>query len=288
MSADGSTWEFVRTTLTAPGVSAAYGYFVDGATPGLHRGLPSRHLTFIISMDAPVETAESPEAVRQHRLVGNEVILGGLHTAPAYVYQPARQRGVQLAVHPLAARRLFGVRAADLTDLAHEGENVLGTAVRSLRDRMHELPTWRGRLAAIDEFLTERALRADGEPGPRWEVAAAWAWLTENRGSGTIAELARETTMSSRQLSTLFARELGIGPKTVSNLMRFDHALAALGARVRAGAPVNLADIADGCGYYDQSHLAREFHRFTGTSASGFLAEEFRNIQAGGHQPATE
>lgn len=288
MTTEPSTWEFTRTTLTVPGVSVAYGYFVDGVTPGMHRGLPSRNLTFIISMDDPVETAADPEAWRENRLVGTDVVLGGLHTTPAYVHQPRRQRGIQLAVHPLAARRLFGVRAAELTDLTHEGEDVLGPPVRSLRDRLHELPTWRQRFTAIDEFLTGRMVRSERHEAPRREVAAAWDRLTGTRGTGTVADLARETAMSSRQLSTLFDRELGIGPKTLASLMRFDHALAALGGRVRAGAAVDLADIAQACGYYDQSHLAREFRRFTGTSPSGFLAEEFRNIQAGGHQPAAD
>lgn len=286
MSTEVSTGEFTRTTLTVPGVSVAYGYFVDGATPGLHRGLPSRHMTFIISMDEPVETAADPQAWRENRLVGTDVVLGGLHTTPAHVYQPRRQRGVQLAVHPLAARRLFGVRAAELTELVHEGEDVLGPGVRSLRDRLHELPTWRQRFTAIDEFLWNCTLRTERTAPPRDEVAMAWDLLTGTRGTGTVADLARETAMSSRQLSTLFDRELGVGPKAVASLMRFDHALAALGGCVRAGAAVDLADIAQACGYYDQSHLAREFRRFTGTNPSGFLTEEFRNIQAGGHQPA--
>jgi AraC-like DNA-binding protein len=56
---------------------------------------------------------------------------------------------------------------------------------------------------------------------------------------------------------------------------------------VRAGA-LDLAAVAAECGYADQSHLAREFRRFAGTSPSGWIAEEFPNIQAGGHRYARE
>jgi hypothetical protein len=106
-----TTWEFTRRGLAVPGVSVAYGYFAEGLTPGLHRGLPSRDLAFVISLDEPVETAESPEAWAQHRVTARGVIGAGLRTRPAYVHQPRRQCGLQLAVHPPAARSLFGVRA---------------------------------------------------------------------------------------------------------------------------------------------------------------------------------
>jgi AraC-like DNA-binding protein len=45
-----------------------------------------------------------------------------------------------------------------------------------------------------------------------------------------------------------------------------------------------LADIAAVCGYADQSHLNRDFAAFTGTSPTGWIAEEFGAIVAGGHR----
>ena len=42
-----------------------------------------------------------------------------------------------------------------------------------------------------------------------------------------------------------------------------------------------LADLAADCGYFDQAHLAREFRALAGCPPSQWLAEEFRNVQAG-------
>jgi hypothetical protein len=50
----------------------------------------------------------------------------------------------------------------------------------------------------------------------------------------------------------------------------------------------DLAWVAAECGYFDQSHLDREFRAFAGTSPSGWIAEEFPNIQAGGHRYARD
>ncbi|MCT2582875.1 AraC family transcriptional regulator [Actinophytocola gossypii] len=279
-----STWEVARGALTVPGVPAAYGYFMDGVAPGLHRGLPSRYLTFLVSLDEPVGTARTRDDWERNRLARHDVVLGGLRTDPTYVRQTRRQVGIQLAVHPLAARSLFGLPAASLAALTCEGVDVLGDGVRALRERLHELPTWPRRFAALDEYLWSRA--AGRHASPRPEVTAAWHQLSH--GTVTITELARNTALSTRQLSALVNRELGIGPKALARLMRFDRVVAAIGTEVRAGRRPRLAEIAHGCGFSDQSHLVRDFRRFTGTSPTGFLAEELRNVQAGGHRPGAD
>jgi transcriptional regulator GlxA family with amidase domain len=126
-----------------------------------------------------------------------------------------------------------------------------------------------------------------------------------------IGEIAQRVFLSRRRLSTLFVAELGITPKEAARTMRFTHAVTRIGEGVRAlgsggrtgGEPprrgtrpggaararrLDLAGVAAECGYADQSHLDREFRAFAGTSPSGWIAEEFPNIQAGGHRYARD
>jgi len=140
---------------------------------------------------------------------------------------------------------------------------------------------------------------------PRAEVVEAWRLLTATRGRIRIGELAERVFLSRRRLSTLFVAELGITPKEAARTMRFTHAVSRIGAGVRASegeaaadavrggeegrrAPLDLARIAAECGFADQSHLDREFRAFAGTSPTGWIAEEFPNIQAGGHRYARD
>lgn len=58
----------------------------------------------------------------------------------------------------------------------------------------------------------------------RAEIAEAWTWMAGYRGSGRIDNLARHVLLSRRQLNTLFTREVGLSPKSVSRLMRFHQA----------------------------------------------------------------
>ena len=86
------------------------------------------------------------------------------------------------------------------------------------------------------------------------------------------------STYSRRRLTQLLTAETGHGPKTVQRLARFDTARRHVAARASAGS--SLADVAALAGYYDQSHLVRDFREFAGLGPSAWLAAEFPNVQA--------
>ena len=73
--------------------------------------------------------------------------------------------------------------------------------------------------------------------------------------------------------------ELGLSPKELCRLFRFDRVIALL-----ADGADSLAEVAAESGYADQSHLTREFRQMAGCSPTTWLAEERRNIQDGGHR----
>jgi AraC-like DNA-binding protein len=66
-------------------------------------------------------------------------------------------------------------------------------------------------------------------------------------------------------------------------LIRFERASAQIADSVRRCATADLAAVAANTGYSDQAHLTREFVQFAGVPPRRWIAEEFRNIQDGGH-----
>ncbi|AEF41140.1 helix-turn-helix domain-containing protein [Hoyosella subflava] len=273
--------EFARGSMRIPGIAAAYGYRSEGLSPGVHRGLPSQYVTFIISLDDPIETAASAEDLAAGVTLRNEVVISGLHTSPAYVRQPEHQAGVQLAVHPLLARQLFGVPVGELSELTYEGAGLLGRGIGLLREELHELPTWQQRFDTLRDYL-HRRLDATAK-SPRRELFGAWNHLAATGGAATAGQVADVVNLSSRRLTDLFRNETGISPKDAGRLIRFDRAITLVGASLRGGHTPVFADVAAECGFYDHAHLVREFRRFTGTTPTRWLAEEFQNLQAGGH-----
>lgn len=79
-----------------------------------------------------------------------------------------------------------------------------------------------------------------------------------NKGSLGIANLAKESFVSTRQLERLFHEYVGITPKKLSNLIRYQF----LWRDVLAEPDFDVLSAVHKFGYTDQSHLLREFKRY--------------------------
>ncbi len=247
------------------GFVAAYGGYRDaGGPPAVHRGLPSPYLTFIVTLDDDLELLEGDARTAFPTLVG------GLHLAPVTVVHDGRQSGVQISLHPLGARALFGCPAADLGPGNHVAADVAPRWVDTLQDRVRSAGDWAGRFAALDAVLSAVVQSATIDR----RVLAAWHALS--RGGWSVGATADAVGWGTRRLAREFGSEFGVSPKTAARLGRFDRARREL---QRPGSPLLLADLAAGHGYYDQAHLAREFREFAGIAPSGWLAEERRSVQ---------
>ena len=275
---------FVSTGGVLPGlVASTVGYHDVGPAQPLHRGLPSPYLTFIFSLADPIVTGETTDHATGPDAWQTSIIVGGLHQRPAFIVPDDYQYGIQLAVHPLAARAIFGVSTAELTALVSEGADVLGDHAERLRQRLAAEESWPARFAVLQGFLRTRVEVAGRRSSPRAELAEAWRWLAWHRGDGSMAGLARHVALSPRQLTQVFVRELGVGPKQVARLMRFHHAVQLIAAAAPSG-ELDLSGVAARAGFFDHAHLDRDFAQFAGISPTGWLDEERRNIQAGGHR----
>ena len=274
-----------REDVLPGAVVSACAYESSGMPEGDHRGLPSPWITFIVSVDGPVRvsgTVDDGERFDPAAATSYDVIVAGLHPVAARVEQPVAQRGVQLALHPLAAQALLGCRSAELLGPGDHGHEVLGRAATELHERVGSRTDPDGWLDEVANWLRSRT--ADGRrTSVRPEVAAAWQVAQATGGRCRIEDLARTVQLSPRQLRALMIAETGLSPKQLCRQFRFDGVVARL-----ADGDRTLAQIAAENGYADQAHLTREFRQMAGCTPTQWLAEERRNIQDGGHRNRPE
>jgi AraC-like DNA-binding protein len=245
------------------------GYRQRGVPPLTHRGLPSPYLTLILTIDDPLVVTAHPD--RRQSPGRYDTLLGGLHLSPALIAHGGRQSGVQVSVHPLACRALFGLPAGELAGLDLDLADVLGPRpADELRGRLRATATWPDRFAAVDAALLALSREADVHP----DITHVYRRLLTGHGRVPVGTLAAEVGWSARYLTGRFRVETGLGLKEAARVMRFDR------ARRRLAPGVRLADLAAETGYYDQAHLAREFRALAGCSPSQWLADEFGFVQA--------
>ncbi|WP_420123739.1 helix-turn-helix domain-containing protein [Nakamurella sp.] len=265
--------------------------------PGEHRGFPSPWLTLVFSLSGALPIAV-PDGGRM-RSAEFHVPVGGLHTRA--VVMPRRlphaptadQRGIQLAVHPLAARAVFGLPAAalagevlEIDELVADGAELVADgpelAARLAGDRPGGLSgelsgglSGAAATAVVARWLTARIGAADADP-PTPELARAWQVIVGRHGRVRIGDVAQEVGWSRRHLTTRLRAEIGVGAKDLARLARFARSRELIGRRDRS-----LAQVAADAGYADQPHLTTEWREFAGCSPGRWIAQEFPFVQDG-------
>jgi AraC-like DNA-binding protein len=123
--------------------------------------------------------------------------------------------------------------------------------------------------AAGRAILTDRVIaRLARGTGPDPRVLAAVTQL--GRPGATVADAACHAGLSDRQLRRCFDDHVGLPPKTLQTILRFQRFRAWLAAS--SPARVTLARAAAECGYFDQAHLCRDCARLVGAPPRVLLA----------------
>jgi AraC-like DNA-binding protein len=112
-------------------------------------------------------------------------------------------------------------------------------------------------------------------------VAYALERLAGSGGGAAIGGLAGELGWSHRRLIVRFRDGVGLPPKLVARILRFERLLAVV--RVEPG--LGWARAAAACGYFDQAHLAREVRELAGLTPTELHRERVNSVQDPG-EPA--
>ncbi|MFY9809011.1 MAG: helix-turn-helix domain-containing protein [Pseudonocardiaceae bacterium] len=256
----------------SPLVARYTGYRIEGAEPGVHRGLPSRHLTVIVTLDGTVDLATMPDPAAPP--ASFVALAGGLHASSALISHDGCQHGIQLHLTPLGARVLLGLPAGELANTVVELSTLLEPVAGEMVERLRSARTWTDRFLELDDVLTPIVRQRDG-PVP--ELGWAWRRLSASHGQVEITALAEDVGWSRRHLSERFRREFGLTPKVAGRVMRFEVAHRLLRGPKRPA----LAEVAARAGFYDQAHLHREWRELAGCTPSRWLADELPSVHDG-------
>jgi AraC-like DNA-binding protein len=259
------SWELV-TAEPDPrlaGVVRSYTGYVGSEHVLRSREAASTNVPLLVELDSSFRLAWGTELDGATEHTG---FLAGLTDSYVLTESTGTPRGVEAYLTPIGAHLLLGVPMHELANRAVGVDDILGRAGRELPERLHEAPGWEARFRILDTILAARLARA-APPPP--DVTWAWDRLEETGGSVPVGALADELGWSPRRLIARFREHVGLPPKTVARIIRFERAL-----RLLDGAhEVRWAELAFRAGYYDQPHLIRDFRAFAGLTPRELLGE---------------
>ncbi|MCB2376613.1 helix-turn-helix domain-containing protein [Hymenobacter sp. BT635] len=230
--------------------------------PQINAVLPSTIQSLIIVFGDPYQTITFDG--QEVRSIQAGLVLGRVTTPRLYTRHTGRIGVFGVRFRPTGFYNLFGVPMAEITNETM----ALACAARSfsqeLTQRVTEAETHVQRHQAAEELLLARLRQVQPAFNAVDFVASQ---IIDNHGQVSIDALATEANLSNRQLERQFLAKVGTSPKFYARLARFSHVFKILKEEPEA----NWVDVAYRCGYYDQAHFIREFHRFTGESPAAYF-----------------
>lgn len=244
-------------------------YYENAFGHARERVLPTGLAQLIVNLRDDRLSAYDGDGTRRH-VAG--IGLCGVRQGPAVV-DPADQAAVIcVAFRPGGAFPFFAAPQSAVTGQIVGLDDLWGAAGRRLRERLLDAATPQERLRLVERALLERAAGA-----LRPDVATAFAVAALGHGE-PVASVVDRLGRTPRAFIRSFTERVGLPPKQFARIRRFQRLLAS----IPHDRPADWALLAASCGYYDQSHLIREFRVLAGTTPARYRP---RNAQERNHVP---
>ena len=184
----------------------------------------------------------------------------------------AGQISRSISIRPTGKVSLFGVRfqpagafvfgrisSREFTDRIFDISSVFGRSAIDLEDAINQAPKFESRIYFFEQFV--RANCGDFNNEDRL-CKYAVDHIGRNAGNASISGLATMLNISERSLERRFQDHIGLAPKKFARIIRFQNAVRS----IESADHPDFLDIALTFGYFDQSHLIRDFQEFCGQS----------------------
>jgi AraC-like DNA-binding protein len=231
----------------------------DAPSHAKERIVPSGTLELVVNLREDEFRIYDATAGERFQRFSGAMVSGAYDSA--FVIDTAAHASI-IGVHfkPGGAWPFLGVPPGALGAAHVDLETLWGTAARELREALCGCPCPRRRFQLLEAALLARLSRPS-----RRHAAVQVALAKLSRGS-SVRDVVTHVGLSHRRLVEIFTAQVGMTPKLFGRVQRFQRAAA-----LTHQATPDWSKLAAECGYFDQSHLIRDFVAFTGLSPSEFV-----------------
>lgn len=197
-----------------------------------------------------------------------EAYLFGQPTCPRII--TTNESGIDILgvkFRPLGITKITGINMEYMADQIIPAEDIWGNELELLCDQMQSASSLEQTISVLEKFLVKKYLNTSLHY--RVENAQnALTLITSTNGTLDVKTLQSKTNTSRKTLERTFEHYLGISPKLYSRIVRFNAVKEVLDSKLVIP---NLTAVAHDFGFYDSSHFAADFKRFSGITPSAYL-----------------
>jgi AraC-like DNA-binding protein len=197
----------------------------------------------------------------------DELIFAGQMTSQLVLRPTGAIKVLGIRFEPFGASALFRVPQHELAGLTLDLAAISPPLARELR-RVRETAA----SLAIASVAAQQALLpflSQATPDPR--IRHVVREITRRHGVVSIDRISTATGLTRRHLERQFRQQVGVGPKRLARITRFQHALQLLDGTDSAQRGTLTAAA---CGYADQAHFIRDFKDLAGCPPTEHLLRQ--------------
>lgn len=170
---------------------------------------------------------------------------------------------VGVEFQPYGARMFFDMPMSDLYNLLLTPADLNDDALAALEEQVMTAESVAECFRIFDDFFIRRLHDDKRRDLNLQRIVAAFRTIGQQDKPTSVSDMADAACLSTKQFNRLFADFVGMTPKKYLRLYRFHEALRHL----KAGC-LSLTEAAWQSGYYDQTHMTREFKDLSGFAPS--------------------
>lgn len=155
------------------------------------------------------------------------------------------------------ASPFFDFPVSKLNNKVMQLEPILGPKISELRQAILDEKKVAGKFKKAEDFFLAN-IRSDFSDNDKFREVLEF--IAERPTLATIKQLATMAGVTQKHLITLFGRQVGLTPKALARIFRFQKVIAELEKTQK----LDWMQVAVDCGYYDQAHFIKDFYAFSG------------------------
>ena len=171
---------------------------------------------------------------------------------------------ISVVFRPVGVRAFFNLPIIRTNNLRLTAGDLEDKELLALKNSLTSTEDDQMCILLIEQFLLKRLTRLAEHNLKRIETTIRLI----NSGRTDIATLADSACLSQKQFNRIFSEYVGSNPKEFSRTVRFQRALHILETQSQ----ISMTGLAYECGYFDQSHLIKDFKALSGYTPTEYLA----------------
>lgn len=168
--------------------------------------------------------------------------------------------------NPNGLQPFLNYSIGEITDQAATVYELWGNEGKVLEDRILNAKTSPERVTIAEDFLLKKLAPHQASKLTEHCLQS----IVRSNGTIPIEQLAKDLSIGRRQLERKFVAAVGLSPKMLSRIIRFQNVLQMIENRRFT----SLTAVAYEGGFYDQAHFIRDFREFTGLNPKQYFSED--------------